>query len=226
MTRQKHLHPTLRERSWKQKIRRVSRQQVQVVPNKKKRLRRASSPVMMRISKSQLRSRIHQLTHRQRSISSRRRAKISLCSRVTKPRRSLNKSIVLGMKTWSNLLIRLSPRQSQRDIVTGARTKKTSKRLPRFPVSPMIMFIIYLATDYSKDKFAALDLENLNLFGVPLEQEESKGEEGGSAETRKVLQDLVSLMSNMDQNLVSNFHIRKSFVYYDVSHFSLSVIAL
>ena len=69
-------------------------------------------------------------------------------------------------------------------------------------------------------------MENLNLFGIPMGDDEGEGAKN-LGETQKILQELVSAMSQLDSQDISNFSLRKSFVYYDVIPGSLkSLIAL
>jgi len=60
-----------------------------------------------------------------------------------------------------------------------------------------------------------MDMHSLNLFGVPLENNAAAEEKGSSAQTQKVLRDLIELTEQQSGNMINNFNIRKSFVYYD-----------
>ncbi len=64
-----------------------------------------------------------------------------------------------------------------------------------------------------------IDLHSLNLFGVPLEETSDKDQfkdvAGSNQETQRVLRDLIELTEEINGNSLSNFGIRKSFVYYD-----------
>jgi hypothetical protein len=62
-------------------------------------------------------------------------------------------------------------------------------------------------------------MHSLNLFGVPLEdisgKEMFKDVAGSNKETQKVLKDLIDLTEELNGGALSNFSMRKSFVYYD-----------
>lgn len=62
-------------------------------------------------------------------------------------------------------------------------------------------------------------MHSLNLFGVPLDdisgKESLKDIAGSSAETQKVLRELIDLTEQISGSSIANFGIRKSFVYYD-----------
>lgn len=60
-------------------------------------------------------------------------------------------------------------------------------------------------------------MHSLNLFGVPLEESASQFKDiaATSQETQKVLRDLIDLTDHIGGNTISNFNVRKSFVYYD-----------
>ena len=59
----------------------------------------------------------------------------------------------------------------------------------------------------------------LNLFGVPLDDTTGKDlfkdVAGSNKETQRVLKDLIELTEELNGGSLSNFSMRKSFVYYD-----------
>ena len=59
----------------------------------------------------------------------------------------------------------------------------------------------------------------LNLFGVPLDDTSSKDlfkdVAGSNKETQRALKDLIEMTEEINGNSLSNFSLRKSFVYYD-----------
>ncbi len=62
-------------------------------------------------------------------------------------------------------------------------------------------------------------MHSLNLFGVPLEETSDKDlftdVAGSNKETQRVLRELIELTEEINGNNLSNFGLRKSFVYYD-----------
>lgn len=62
-----------------------------------------------------------------------------------------------------------------------------------------------------------MDMHSLNLFGLPLEEKDSQGhnEVSSNQETQRVLQELIELTEEIGGSTISNFNVRKSFVYYD-----------
>jgi hypothetical protein len=64
-----------------------------------------------------------------------------------------------------------------------------------------------------------IDMHSLNLFGVPLDEsigsDSLKDIAGTSKETQKVLRDLIEITEEIAGESLSNFSLRKSFVYYD-----------
>jgi hypothetical protein len=64
-----------------------------------------------------------------------------------------------------------------------------------------------------------MDMHSLNLFGVPLEDSMAKDQlgniAGSNAESQKALRELIELTDEIAGDTISNFNIRKSFVYYD-----------
>lgn len=74
-------------------------------------------------------------------------------------------------------------------------------------------------TEYNQEELEGIDMHNLNLFGIPLEEalgkEGLKDVAGTSAETQKVLRELIELTDEISGSSIANFGMRKSFVYYD-----------
>lgn len=74
-------------------------------------------------------------------------------------------------------------------------------------------------TQYNQDDLDKIDMHSLNLFGIPLDdisgKESLKDIAGSNAETQKVLRELIDLTEQIGGSSISNFGIRKSFVYYD-----------
>ena len=62
-----------------------------------------------------------------------------------------------------------------------------------------------------------MDLQGLNIFGVPVEEDALMKDTATSMETKRVLKDLIDILDQGDSNELQNFTIRKSFAYYDVS---------
>lgn len=64
-----------------------------------------------------------------------------------------------------------------------------------------------------------IDMHALNLFGVPLDDTSGKDlfkdVAASNKETQKALKDLINLTEEINGNSLSNFSLRKSFVYYD-----------
>jgi len=62
-----------------------------------------------------------------------------------------------------------------------------------------------------------MDMHSLNLFGVPLEETASQFKDiaATSQETQKVLRELIELTEHIGGSTITNFNVRKSFVYYD-----------
>lgn len=64
-----------------------------------------------------------------------------------------------------------------------------------------------------------IDMQSLNLFGVPLDEgigsDQLKDIAGTNKETQKVLRDLIDITEEISGDNLSNFSLRKSFVYYD-----------
>jgi len=56
-------------------------------------------------------------------------------------------------------------------------------------------------------------MHNLNLFGLPLE--ETTDAPQASAETKRVLQELIDVTDEVAGNSIANFQQRKAFAYYD-----------
>lgn len=66
-----------------------------------------------------------------------------------------------------------------------------------------------------KDAESEADMQNLNLFGVPIAEIK---EEGENKETKKILRELLALTDEVAGMDFTNFNNRKSFAYYDVSY--------
>ena len=68
------------------------------------------------------------------------------------------------------------------------------------------------------------EMEGLNLFGLDIEEDPTNAGSSSqrSKESQRVVQDLLDMIEAYDDNELSNFTIRKSFVYYNVStyHFN------
>ena len=62
-------------------------------------------------------------------------------------------------------------------------------------------------------------MQSLNLFGVPLDEgignDQLKDIAGTNKETQQVLRDLIEITEDLAGDNLSNFSLRKSFVYYD-----------
>ena len=74
-------------------------------------------------------------------------------------------------------------------------------------------------TDYQQEEMDKIDMHALNLFGVPLDDTSGKDMfkdvAASNKETQKALKDLINLTEELNGNSLSNFSLRKSFVYYD-----------
>jgi hypothetical protein len=71
--------------------------------------------------------------------------------------------------------------------------------------------LIYFIEDGSAS--GDVNLQNLNLFGVPMTETQ---EEGDNKETQKILRELLHMAEDFDSGELQNFKVRKSFIYYDV----------
>ncbi len=80
-------------------------------------------------------------------------------------------------------------------------------------------FKLFLETDYNQAELDKIDMQSLNLFGVPLDEgigsDQLKDIAGTNKETQKVLRDLIDITEELAGDTLSNFSLRKSFVYYD-----------
>lgn len=75
-------------------------------------------------------------------------------------------------------------------------------------------------TDYSSEAFKNLNIEHLNLFGMSVDQqEEVEDVRKASGRQKKFVQELLDVIDKMDENAsLSDFTIRKNFLYYNVSY--------
>ena len=67
--------------------------------------------------------------------------------------------------------------------------------------------------EITQEALDSLDMHNLNLFGLPLE--ETTDTPQVSAETKRVLQELIDVTDEVAGNSIANFQQRKAFAYYD-----------
>ena len=89
-------------------------------------------------------------------------------------RRNWKISIALGKRIWSNTLQRFKIDLKERNLFQ--KTKMTmKKRLQEFQVNYKLYKDSYLATDYSQEKLSSINMENLNLFGIPMGDDEGEG---------------------------------------------------
>lgn len=73
---------------------------------------------------------------------------------------------------------------------------------------------MFIETQYDQAEMDKMDMHSLNLFGVPLE-DKAEAAAGRSKETQTVLRELIELTEQVGGSTISNFNVRKSFVYYD-----------
>ena len=124
---------------------------------------------------SQLRRKNRRLRRYQSSRDSRIRARIKKSSRMKNRRMNWKISTALDQKIWSNSQQRSRTDLRGRNI--SLKTKMRKKRMqPESLVSLISMlFIPLIDTDYSEEKLRSIDMENLNLFGIPLGDDEGEG---------------------------------------------------
>eukprot|EP00347_Sterkiella_histriomuscorum_P012490 403368376 len=72
-------------------------------------------------------------------------------------------------------------------------------------------------TDYNSEAFKNMNMDQLNLFGLTMEEEiNTTDQKRSTQEQKKVLQDLVDMIDHFDaDNQLQDFSVRKSFVYYN-----------
>jgi len=58
-------------------------------------------------------------------------------------------------------------------------------------------------------------MQNLNLFGVPIEDGDDSAKKTGSTDAKKALKELLEVTESLDDGKLANFNCRKSFSYFD-----------
>jgi len=65
-------------------------------------------------------------------------------------------------------------------------------------------------------------MQNLNLFGVPIEDGDDSAKKTGSTDAKKALKELLEVTESLDDGKLANFNCRKSFSYFDVKKIILT----